>query len=129
MVRIWGGVIEHPKDSDLWSCAGLPEPGKRDGWNGWTLQAPQQWWGHRAEKATRFYIVGCDPNATPAIPFVMGDTPCVVFNGGTKHIHRGEYGWRPELKRFERDATPVALAHWLVELARLTQGHNVKVSA
>ena len=129
IVRIWGGVIEHPADSTLWPVAQLPAPGNRDAWGGWTLAAPQQWWGHNAEKRTRFYVVGCEPKNIPQVPLTIGDAARVVSNGGTNHILRGEPGWRPEITRKERDATPPQLASWLVELARRCKGHNTELSS
>ena len=53
LVREFGGVLEHPAGSTLWKAQGLPAPGAGfDGAGGWTLAAPQHWWGHKAEKAT-----------------------------------------------------------------------------
>lgn len=110
MVRIWGGVIEHPASSLLWPTAGLPEPGQRDGWGGWTLAAPQMWWGHRAEKASRFYVVGCEPGDMPPVPLVMGEASHVIQS-------RKRSDYRPHVPKAEREHTPAALAAWLVELA------------
>ena len=77
-VRKFGGVLEHPYGSTLWDAANLPRPGERDSWGGWTLSMPQFWFGHRAEKATFFYIVGCEPSAVPEIPFKLGEPTHVV---------------------------------------------------
>lgn len=41
LVREFGGVLEHPAGSTLWSAQGLPAPGSRDAFGGWTLAAPQ----------------------------------------------------------------------------------------
>ena len=112
MVRVWGGVIEHPASSLLWPTAALPEPGQRDGWGGWTLAAPQMWWGHRAEKATRFYVVGCEPKDMPPVPLVMGEATHVIQS-------RKRHDYRPHVAKAEREHTPLALATWLVELARI----------
>lgn len=120
MVRIWGGVIEHPAGSLLWREAALPEPGQRDGWGGWTLQAPQYWWGHRCEKETRFYVAGCEPAAAPTIPMRMGHPTHVITQG----LRMGEPGWRPRVPNWEREATPPDLAAWLVELARKCKGNT-----
>ena len=35
-VRQWGGVLEHPSGSRLWHDQGLPQPGCRDEWGGFT---------------------------------------------------------------------------------------------
>ena len=117
-VRRWGGVLEHPAGSTLWAAAGLPKPGEGvDQWGGWTLAAPQLWWGHRAEKRTWFYVVGADLRQLPQIPFSMAlPTRYVVAKTGRR---KGMPGWMPDMNTAEREATPPALAAWLVEAARV----------
>lgn len=109
-VRQWGGVLEHPYLSRLWSVAQLPLSPERDVYGGWTLSAPQWWWGHRADKASWFYIVGCEPANVPQIPFRLGYASHVVQT-------RKRHDYRPHIQRAERERTPPALALWLVELA------------
>lgn len=122
-VRQFGGVLEHPKDSKLWPTVGLPLPGQVDAWGGWTLPISQHWWGHRAEKFTWLYIVGCSPYAAPVIPLHLGDATHVIAQSrvrrkdGTR-LRKGMAGWRPEVGKGEREHTPPQLAEWLVELAR-----------
>lgn len=111
-VRRWGGVLEHPAQSSLWPAAGLPEPGHIDAFGGWTLVVDQFWWGHRARKRTRLYIVGCGQRDIPAMPLVLGEAPCVIGDVG-----RAGTGKRPEISKAEREATPPEFARWLVELA------------
>ena len=117
-VRRWGGVLEHPAGSTLWAAAGLPKPGEGvDQWGGWTLAAPQLWWGHRAEKRTWFYVVGADLRQLPQIPFSMAlPTRYVVAKTGRR---KGMPRWMPAMNTAEREATPPALAAWLVEAARV----------
>lgn len=121
-IRAFGGVLEHPKGSTLWPTAGLPAPGQRDEFGGWTLPIFQSWWGHRAEKATLLYIVGCEPRDMPPMPIVLGDATHVVSGSGRRadggRIKKGDRGWRPEIKKAEREHTPPALAEWLVEVAK-----------
>ena len=113
-VRANGGVLEHPAGSKLWPEMGLPEPGQRDEFGGWTLPIHQHWWGHRAEKKTRLYIVGCEPRDIPDIPMVLGEATHVIGDVG-----RASNGTkRPEVSKAEREHTPPELAEWLVELAR-----------
>jgi hypothetical protein len=75
------------------------------------LPAPQHWWGHKAEKATWFYVVGCEPGDVPALPLVLGEAAYVVQS-------RKRQDYRPHITKAEREHTPPALAEWLVELAR-----------
>lgn len=110
-IKRWGGVLEHPAGSKLWADQSLPLPGAApDQHGGWTLAAPQKWWGHKAEKATWFYILGCSPADIPAIPLVLGDAMYVVQT-------RKRNDHRPHITKSERERTPGPLAHWLVDLA------------
>lgn len=124
LVREFGGVLEHPKDSRLWPAQGLPEPGQRDGMGGWTMGVTQHWWGHRATKATRLYIVGLEPRDIPELPhIVLGEGTHVIAqdtragNGGQR-LKVGDFGYRPFVTHAEREHTPPKFAEWLVELAR-----------
>jgi hypothetical protein len=130
MVRACGGVLEHPKRSILWKVANLPAPGEpADGFGGWTLPVSQKWWGHRAEKPTLLYIVGCKPRDVPPLPFTIGEASHVVGTAG----RRKDGGRRdlPEIRKSEREHTPRQFAEWLLDLARRCQipGHNLVSSA
>lgn len=116
-VRKFGGVLEHPASSTLWPAAELPTPGSRDQWGGWTLPIRQHWWGHRAEKATLLYIVGCEPANVPPLPYRMDEPTHVVQS-------RKRTGYRPHITKAEREHTPPELAKWLAELAARCKGHN-----
>jgi hypothetical protein len=121
-VRRFGGVLEHPKKSSLWPAAGLPAPGKgHDADGGWTLPVFQQWWGHRAEKATLLYIVGCDPLGLPPLPMCLGTASHVIASSTARQkrdhsMFRPEVS-RPEVSRPEREHSPPQFAEWLVDLA------------
>ena len=113
-VRRFGGVLEHPHKSLLWPECGLPTGITPDAWGGWTLTIDQQWWGHRAQKRTRLYIVGCTPADIPLMPLMIGEATHVVglWSG------RDRMNCRPGCSKLEREATPPMLADWLVDLAR-----------
>ena len=111
LVREFGGVLEHPAFSTLWPAQSLPHPGCRDAFGGWTLAAPQKWWGHKAEKNTWFYVVGCEPDEMPDLPFQMHEASHVVQS-------RKRADYRPHISRNERELTTPELAAWLVALAQ-----------
>lgn len=121
-VRRFGGVLEHPEASQLWQDQNLPEPGAVDEWGGWTLPVHQYWWGHRAQKKTLLYIVGCKPTDIPAMPLVLGVSSCVIRldkrRADGTHIRKGDPDYKPPLGPAEREHTPPEFAAWLVELAR-----------
>ena len=114
-VRRYGGVLEHPDGSTLWPDEGLPAPGApADQWGGWTLPVNQQAWGHRAQKPTRLYIVGCAPRDIPPLPLVLGRaTHCIRPTRAYPRL--------PSVTKAEREHTPPEFAAWLVDLARRTQ--------
>ena len=120
-VRTFGGVLEHPAFSTLWPAQGLPLPGQRDEFGGWTLPISQNWWGHKARKDTWLYIVGIEPAEIPDLPIVLGEATHVVATSGRRmdgsRLRKGDAGWRPECTKAEREHTPPALAAWLVSLA------------
>lgn len=109
-----GGVLEHPVGSSLWKRAGLPAPGKRDRFGGFTLGVNQHWWGHRAEKATLLYICGCEPRDIPHVPLRLEYPTHVIGDVG----RAGKGTKRPEVSKEEREHTPPDFAAWLIELAK-----------
>ena len=121
-VRRFGGVLEHPASSTLWPAAALPAPGTRDEFGGWTLPIHQHWFGHRAEKSTLLYIVGCEPCDLPPLPYRMDEPTHVVQS-------RKRTGCRPHITKAEREHTPPELARWLVDLAAKCKGHNARSEA
>lgn len=111
-VRKYGGVLEHPARSTLWPVVGLPEPCEVDSFGGWTLPMDQHWFGHRAQKATRLYIVGCGRLDIPSLPLVLGEASHVVTTSIRDSARR-----RPSVTKAEREKTPDDMARWLVALA------------
>jgi len=111
-IRTWGGVLEHPFPSSLWTEANLPRPGVRDRIGGFTFPVHQTWFGHRARKPTLLYIVGVEPFALPSLPYSMAE-PSVVISTSTKKGER-----LPALSGAHRAATPPEMAKWLIAVAR-----------
>jgi len=109
-VRKNGGVLEHPEYSTLWAAAGLPLPGERDIFGGYTLPISQNWFGHRARKNTWLYILGVEPRNLPTMPIVLGEASHVIRGGRDRK--------KPQVTHAEREHTPNELALWLVELVK-----------
>lgn len=112
-VRKWGGILEHPAASQLFPEF-LPLPGTVDWFGGYTICVNQNWFGHKALKKTMLYIVGCDQNNLPEIP--------ISFDAITHTIGSWKKNSRtntlPEVTKKEREATPLNLALWLIEVAK-----------
>lgn len=124
MVRLWGGVLEHPRGSSLWRHCSLPKPQDvNDGLGCFTLDVDQFWWGHRAQKRTWLYVCGIPRRMVPPYPIRIGKAPCVITN---RHgLRAGMSGYRPEVSVVEREATPPDLARWLCILAEQCQKGGV----
>ncbi len=115
LVRQFGGVVEHPSDSELWRELGLSD-GWEDAW-GFCWPLSQKWFGHRAEKRTRVYIAGCARGDLPPFPITLGKAPMVVGTSGRRN-NGTRSKLNPEIPKSEREHTPIEFAKWLVEVAR-----------
>jgi hypothetical protein len=66
VVRLWGGILEHPADTHAWKAFGLNSPPDCGGWvnadfeGGWTCHIEQGAYGHAARKATWLYAHGVE---------------------------------------------------------------------
>lgn len=103
MVRLHGGIMEHPKTSTIWKTMKLPKPGETDQYGGWTLNVDQLWFGHRAIKNTLLYIVGIKPKEIPIYP--------ITFEHHKKTVEK--------MCRQKRESTPEKFAIWLILIADL----------
>ena len=111
MIRKYGGVLEHPRASRLWPEY-LPFPGLIDKFGGYSISVDQFWWGHKAKKSTLLYIVGCPIRELPAIP-IRFDAIEYVVSRSANSIR----GFKKEISKKEREATPIDFAKWLIDVA------------
>jgi hypothetical protein len=98
-VRHCGGIVEHPADSKLWPFLGL-RAGVRDEFGGLLVVVDQSAYGHRAQKRTGLYCVGC-------LPELRLDWGNLAVSGRVEFMGRQE-----------RERTPEPFARVLVEAAR-----------
>ena len=89
VVRHCGGVLEHPASSRLWKEAGI-RAGERDAFGGLLVVVDQAAYGHRAQKRTGLYLVGCSL------------VPLVAWAAASHFVEK--------MGRAERERTPLALA-------------------
>lgn len=109
-VRENGGVLEHPADSKLWRELDMPKGRDIDRYGGWTLSVNQHWFGHKAQKRTWLYIVGCESKNIPEYSVNFNVISHTICSSKKKN-------GKKEVTRVEREATPEKFAKWLVELA------------
>ncbi|MGZ8181418.1 MAG: hypothetical protein ACXWT1_05635 [Methylobacter sp.] len=116
-VRQYGGVLEHPRQSKLWPTKKLPLPNEVDEFGGWTLPIFQCNFGHTCEKPTFLYICGIKPDQLPVMPVVPGPQAKVIAKSRQRKV-LGQTLYRMECTKPEREHTPMALALWLIDVAR-----------
>lgn len=137
-VRRLGGVLEHPRKSDLWKVPHrtdgftvfLPLPGDAftDPWGGYTVEVDQVEWGHVARKTTWLYCVKVPRDSITTPPF-PGRAPTHWVSGFRTSDKRRAYPQHykksgcavPEgikvCSAQQRRRTPPAFAEWLISLA------------
>lgn len=103
-VREWGGILEHPAHSKLWEAADLPQPGRAQNRDFFTLEVWQAWWGYPMKKATWLLFVG--------INFDAVHLPFQLHNPGADRRRQ------QVMSKHQRAATCEPLARWLVDYAR-----------
>lgn len=129
-VRQWGGVLEHPADSQAWAAHGLRRPQRGAGWQraadgrGWTCYVEQGHYGHAGRKATWLYACGVE---LPALNWTRGEQrldPKMVERHGYEYARRKGIVSMVGGKRKKqiRNATPPAFRDLLLSIARSTRG-------
>ena len=120
-VRRWGGVLEHPRRSRLWTHVGLPLPGEpADEHGGRTIEVDQVEWGHAAHKRTWLYLVRVPDEAIEDPPF-PGRQPTHDLMGGRGRNAKADRGGKMEVSKDKRRRTPPLFASYLERLAKATR--------
>lgn len=125
-VRRWGGVLEHPADSQAWEAFSLNKPPREGGWvaadwdGGWTCCVEQGFYGHIANKRTWLYAHGVD---LPSLRWGKGEQklhPGLVERYGYAYARRKGVvsciGGKDKVKK--RNATPAEFRDILLGMAR-----------
>src|ERR1017187_2267011 len=123
-VRKWGGVLEHPAASSAWKAFGLNPPPRAGGWvnadyeGGWTCCIDQEFYGHRAQKATWLYAVG-----VPLLSLRWGKGSSRIrledgFHSAVERRRKIRTGICQRLSHRERAETPIPFRDLLLRMAR-----------
>jgi hypothetical protein len=121
-VRTFGGVLEHPADSNAWRLHGLRPPPRAGGWvsagdfQGWTCCVSQGNYGHKGDKATWLYAVGCE---LPVLTWGKSGKR-VLLDGLSKARRERDRrtGIVQCMSRRQRAATPPEFRDLLLSMAR-----------
>ena len=119
-VRTFGGVLEHPANSEAWPWFGMCKPPSSGGWvvadwqGGWTCCVDQIDYGHpRLRKRTWLYACHCD---LPSLRWPNPNTP----PDGRRKYGTGTGGERVRGKA--RSRTPEPFRDLLLSMARSAHG-------
>lgn len=104
-VQRWGGILEQPAYSHLWSAAQLPFPDSPVHRSLWSITVDQYWWGGPTPKATWLLFSHIHPRSLQ-LP--------IRLRSPSQH---GDV-WA-HLSRRQRSETPPAFAAWLVAAAKM----------
>lgn len=124
-VRKFGGVLEHPAASSAWTEFRICKPPRVGGWimadgyGGMTCCVDQGHYGHRAQKATWLYAVGC--NNLPEL--VWGKSQNTVrlddgFHSREERRRAVRTGLCQRLSAKQRKETPELFRDILLDIAR-----------
>jgi hypothetical protein len=115
LVRLFGGVLEHPAFSRGWNAHGLRMPAGR-GWNDcgdneWVCEVWQSAYGHKARKRTWLFYKGPRPAE------LNWDRPPGTHQIGF-HVPRGKARNTPTVSKKAANATPPLFRDALLAIAR-----------
>lgn len=136
-VRRWGGVLEHPADSQAWKAFDLKAPPRSGGWvsadwcGGVTCYVEQGFYGHPARKGTWLYASGVD---LPSLRWGQGEQrldPLMVERHGYEYARRkglvSMVGGKDKTKK--RNATPPEFRDLLLSIARSAESTEARDAA
>lgn len=125
-VRTWGGVLEHPADSQAWDYFGLLKPSRGAGWTapdrygGSSCYVEQGHYGHMSRKPTWLYACKVE---LPELNWTIGEQrlhPVALAKHGYEKARRigmtAMIGGKDKTKI--RNATPIPFRDLLLEIAR-----------
>lgn len=110
VLRIWryGGVLEHPAGSKLWTFMDLARPDQRyDSHSGFSVSLDQSWFGYPAKKNTWLYVVGCEISDLPEMPLSFNAITKTVSSSKKRNVLK-------EMSHSERSRTTLQFNEYLV---------------
>jgi hypothetical protein len=135
-VRKFGGVLEHPADSNAWNAFDLFKPPRSGGWiaadglGGWTCCVEQGHYGSAARKPTWLYAAKVTLPSLVWGPGAQRLDPAVLERHGYERARRmgmvSRIGGKD--KKRIRDASPPAFRDLLLSIARSARNsHNPRI--
>ena len=107
-IRQFGGILEHPRSSLLWTTGNFDLSGNVDSYGGFLRSVNLSWFGFPCQKKTMLYFVGISPSQLPAFP--------LCFDAITHQISSSKRKSLPEISKNSRSSTPVAMIAYFIQV-------------
>ena len=107
-VRMFGGILEHPRSSTLWKNGNFNLSGEIDIYGGFLRSVNLSWFGFPAEKKTMLYFVGISPSDLPAFPLSL-DAPLST-------ISTSKNSSLQEVQKKYRSSTPLLMIKYFIQV-------------
>lgn len=108
-VRMFGGILEHPRSSTLWTSGNFNLSGDIDVYGGFLRSVNLSWFDYPAEKKTMLYFCGLSPSELPAIPLSLSPPSHVIAASGTS-------SFLPSVPKSARSLTPLLMLNYFAEV-------------
>jgi hypothetical protein len=120
-INKFGGVLEHPANSELFKKYYLLMN------KGFVLDLEQVWFGHKARKPTKLYIVGIDRSELPHFKKIATEPTHQItwLRGKTKNGLKQRR--LPGLEKKDREGTPPLFADYLIKICDLIEEKKNKL--
>ena len=110
-VRMFGGILEHPRSSTLWKEGNFNLDGSVDSYGGFLRSVDLSWFGFPARKKTMLYFCGIAPGQLPPFP--------ISFNAITHVISNSYKSDKKEIPRNMRSTTPFPMIEFFIEVMNI----------
>ncbi len=119
-VRMYGGILEHPKSSTLWKTGNFNLDGTVDQYGGFLRTVNLSDFGFPAKKPTNLYFVGLRPGELPSIPLNFNAiTHCITTSS--------KYSNLKEISANQRAATPLLMIEYFIEVIQIINFNNNQI--
>lgn len=110
-VRMFGGILEHPRSSTLWHNGNFNLNGEIDKYGGFLRSVNLSWFGYPAEKKTMLYFVGISPGHLPPFPISLSAPLFTVGSCKNQKLS--------EIKRKSRSETPDQMIEYFIQVMKI----------
>lgn len=117
-IRMFGGILEHPRSSTLWTSGNFNLDGSVDQYGGFLRSVNLSWFGYPAQKKTMLYFVGISPVQLPSFPLSLS---APSFSIGSSKNNRLK-----EISKNARSQTPDHMIKYFIQVMEIINKSAIK---